>query len=73
MTMPELVDQILALSKSARLKIAMQILLSIQEEEKREEDGHDAELEKFQQKLAGGKVRYYSEAEFWAEVRKRVS
>ncbi|MDX2248310.1 MAG: hypothetical protein SF052_16120 [Bacteroidia bacterium] len=71
--MPELVDQILALSKSARLKIAMQILLSIQEEEKREEDGHDAELEKFQQKLTGGKVRYYSEAEFWAEVRKRVS
>ncbi|MEZ4775485.1 MAG: hypothetical protein R3D00_20035 [Bacteroidia bacterium] len=71
--MPELVDQILALSKSARLKIAMQILLSIQEEEKREEDDHTAELEKFQQKLTGGNVRYYSEAEFWAEVRKRVS
>ncbi len=71
--MAELVEQILSLSKSERLKIAMQILLSIQEEESTDPDWHIAELENFQQALKKGNVEYYSEAEFWAEARKRVS
>ena len=50
--MPELVKQILSLSKAERLKIAMQILLSIHEEENHESDWHLAELNKFQEELA---------------------
>ena len=71
--MAELVEQILSLPKATRLKIAMQILMSIHDEESDAPDWHKAELEKFQQELAKGKVKYYSEAEFWAEARKRVS
>ena len=71
--MPELVKQILSLPKADRLKIAMQILLSIHEEENSEPDWHLEELEKFQQELAKGNITYFSEKEFWAEARKRVS
>ncbi|MEZ4847269.1 MAG: addiction module protein [Bacteroidia bacterium] len=71
--MAELVEQILSLPKAVRLKIAMQILLSIQEEESNSPDWHLDELDKFQKELSDGKVKYYSEEEFWAEARKRVS
>lgn len=71
--MPELVEQILSLPKAERLKIAMQILLSIQEEEGNNPDWHLEELEKFQKDLSSGKIKYYSEKDFWAEARKRVS
>ena len=71
--MPELVKQILSLPKADRLKIAMQILLSIHEEENSEPDWHLEELEKFQQELTKGNITYFSEKEFWAEARKRVS
>ncbi len=71
--MAELVEQILSLPKAMRLKIAMQILMSIHDEEGDDPDLHIAELEKFQSELAKGNVSYYSESEFWAEARKRVS
>lgn len=71
--MPELVEQILSLPKSVRLKIAMQILLSIQEEESHSPDWHLEKLNKFQKELSKGKVKYYSEEDFWDEARKRVS
>ena len=71
--MPELVKQLLALPRAERLKIAMQILLSIHEEESSESDWHLEELEKFQEDLAKGKIKYLSEKEFWAEARKHVS
>ena len=71
--MAEIIEKILSLSKAERLKIAMQILLSIQEEEHGNDDWHLAELTKFQQDLSDGKVTYHSEKEFWADVHKRVS
>ncbi len=71
--MSELVDQILSLPQDERLTIAMKILLSIRMENEQAPDWHHAELDKFQQKLAGDQVHYLSEAEFWTEARKRVS
>ena len=71
--MAELVEQILSLPKAIRLKIAMQILMSIHEEENHSQDWHLDELDKFQKELVKGKVKYFSEEEFWAEARKRIS
>lgn len=71
--MVELVEQILSLPKATRLKIAMQILMSIHDEEGDDSDSHTDELEKFQAELAKENVSYYSESEFWTEARKRVS
>lgn len=71
--MPELVKQLLALPQEERLRIAMTILLSIQEENSGPPDWHDEKLAEFQSKLKEGNVTYYNESEFWAEARKRVS
>ncbi|MEM8897239.1 MAG: addiction module protein [Bacteroidota bacterium] len=70
--MAELVKQIMALPKADRLKIAMQILLSIQEEDEHIPAWHQEELETFQQLLSEEKVTYHSESNFWEEARKRV-
>ena len=71
--MAELVQQILSLPKAMRIKIAMQILLSIQEEEDGKIDWHSEELAKFQKKLKAGEVTYFSEEAFWAEASRRAS
>ena len=70
--MSEPIERILNLPKAERLKIAMQILLSIQAEEA-EAELHLAELEAFQEKLTEGKVAYHAEEEMWKAVRKRIS
>ncbi|MEM6801910.1 MAG: addiction module protein [Bacteroidota bacterium] len=71
--MAELVEKILSLPKAQRLKIAMQILLSIQDEVEESLDWHLEELDKFQEELKKGNIKYLSEKDFWAEARKRVS
>ena len=72
--MPELIVQIMSLPRTERLKIAMQILLSIHDEEDSAiPSEHEAELKRFQDRLEEGKVDYSSEKDFWKEVRKRVS
>lgn len=71
--MPELVEQLLALPQEERLRIAMTILLSIQEENSGLQDSHDEKLAEFQSKLKEGNVTYYNETDFWAEARRRVS
>lgn len=71
--MAELVKQILSLPKAERLKIAMQILLSIQEEESAGDEWHLQKLDQFQAELKEGNVSYHSEEDFWKEAKKRVS
>ena len=71
-TMSETLDHIYSLPKAERLRIAMQILLSVQAEEA-EAALHLAELEAFQEKLGRGEVGYHSEEAMWKAVKKRLS
>jgi hypothetical protein len=66
--MGDLINQILSLSKKERLKIAMQILLSIQDEEENALEWHIRELDKFQDSLKDGEVQYLSEKDFWTDL-----
>ena len=70
--MAEILAQILSLPKADRLRIAMQILVSIHDEEESLSDEHKEQLEAFQHTLSEGKVKYMSENDFWAEARKRA-
>lgn len=67
--MDDLLTQILALPISQRLELVIEIIKSIQEED----SAHEKELEAIQEQLKQGKIRYYSESQFWAEARKRIS
>jgi len=68
----QLIDQILSLSKAERLKIAMQILMSIQNAAAIS-GKHIKELSQFQKELKAGNVTCYSEEAFCSEARKRIS
>ena len=70
--MSDAVQHILSLPKAERLRIAMEILRSIQQEESPDAE-HSAELQAFQARLEAGEVAYYSEDELWAELRKRTT
>ncbi len=70
--MDELVKQIMALTKAERLKLALQILLSIKEEDEQLLDWHQEDLETFQQLLSEERVTYRSEKDFWNEARRKI-
>ena len=70
--MAELVKQIMALPKADRLKLALRILLSIQEEDEQLPAWHQKELDTFQQVLSEGKATYHNEKDFWNEARQRI-
>lgn len=70
--MSELLEQILALPKAARLSLATQILVSLQAEEAGEDAGHLEALAAFQARLEAGEVTYFSEEDFWVQARKRT-